>query len=435
MGSFSLTCAVSGFPIHVGDPVRALLLCSGPYAHEERPVYIDDSYVPRTWPLRARYNDYGSIEDVEEGPQRDVWLSVLDRDLVEVGVGDNSCHDVAVRRGMTFEALLDGVQEGRVAVQREKYGSERATPEQHEASCAELGQPTLRSVEALLPAVMWKGRYLVDEIHDGARVRWDGSGDDFRNREPLRAAQSALSERFACVLTAGSGSYADAEELRVFMAPGKRADGHDRRIYTRETSPALPLDLCCIREDVYSGLIGIPVEGDYDFKRRRYAHNAVSVHVEQARAGLRLFRERWRARRDGPRGETPRRLVDTLAWEAEEAFERESQARRAFRREDLGTSFLTQDRKPFLIGLATHAWALACDDAVSDEQLDAFATVVGEFTHLNRVMARLRIPWRPAWPIGPQCSEWRDHVRLVQVLGRVARAAAKEQREERAKWS
>ncbi len=123
MGSFAYTCAISGLPIGAGDKVRYLLLTKNPfYTEGGHNCYIHGVWFPRTFPLRAEYNDYGSIENIQEGPMRNVILEALQIDLIEQGWGENTCHDVPTTKDMTFDELLEAVQEGRCKV------SDRAFP-------------------------------------------------------------------------------------------------------------------------------------------------------------------------------------------------------------------------------------------------------------------------------------------------------------------
>ena len=62
MGSFDFTCSLSGLGIRAGDPVKYFLLTDNPYEDTQTVCSPHDLYVPRTWPLRAEYNDYGTIE-------------------------------------------------------------------------------------------------------------------------------------------------------------------------------------------------------------------------------------------------------------------------------------------------------------------------------------------------------------------------------------
>jgi hypothetical protein len=117
MGCFSFTCAISGLPIDAGDKVRYCLLTEGPYP-EERKHHIHDEWAPRTWPLRAVYNDYGSVEKVEKGAAKDAWMDGFRFDAVTKGWGENQSHDVATSKKMTWSTLLYAIWEGRLSVRR-----------------------------------------------------------------------------------------------------------------------------------------------------------------------------------------------------------------------------------------------------------------------------------------------------------------------------
>ena len=109
---------ISGLPITEGDRVRYFLLTENPY--EDTLICSNtDLYFPRTYPLSAVYNHYGSIEDYDpDCPQIVGLLEQFKRDLVPVGIGDNQCHDVATRKDMGFEKVLKAVWERRILVDR-----------------------------------------------------------------------------------------------------------------------------------------------------------------------------------------------------------------------------------------------------------------------------------------------------------------------------
>ena len=67
MGCFAYTCAISGLPIDSGDKVRYLLLTKNPYfSHAGSIVMPDGEWFPRTFPIKAWYNDYGSVEHIDD---------------------------------------------------------------------------------------------------------------------------------------------------------------------------------------------------------------------------------------------------------------------------------------------------------------------------------------------------------------------------------
>ena len=117
MGSFSTTCAVSGLPIQAREPVRFLLLTENPHS-DWALSYPHSIWLPRTWPLRALYNDYGGVEEVEDGATRRAWMDVLKMDLVELPVGENEYHDLATSKDMPFEKFLKALWKNRVFVRR-----------------------------------------------------------------------------------------------------------------------------------------------------------------------------------------------------------------------------------------------------------------------------------------------------------------------------
>jgi hypothetical protein len=115
MGSFATTCTVSGLPIEAGDAVRYLLLTENPYKNEGNCLPYS-LWVPRVLPIKARYNDYGSIERYETGEAQRAWADLFRIDLCPVGQGDNPFHDLPTSKDMPFEAMLNAVWENRVRV-------------------------------------------------------------------------------------------------------------------------------------------------------------------------------------------------------------------------------------------------------------------------------------------------------------------------------
>jgi len=68
MGCWNETCFMSNLPIRHGDPVVAFITAQGgwePTKHRARAsfCYPGDEEEPISLPIKARYNDYGSIED------------------------------------------------------------------------------------------------------------------------------------------------------------------------------------------------------------------------------------------------------------------------------------------------------------------------------------------------------------------------------------
>lgn len=118
MGCFDYRCAISGLPIKWHDPVRFMLMVKnpGPYVAMACDAAHDDSlWKPRCIPIKARYNDYGSVEGMK-GLELDLMLEGLRRDIVPREQGENEYHDVPVSVDMPLEELLRALWETRVLV-------------------------------------------------------------------------------------------------------------------------------------------------------------------------------------------------------------------------------------------------------------------------------------------------------------------------------
>ena len=220
MGSFDYTCCVSGLPISDGTPIRYLLLTENPYnSPAEHTCYIDDRWALRTFPLRAEYDDYGSVQIVQEGLLRDIWLEGFKRDLVERGTGDNSCHDVPVRKDMTFEQMLTAIWEGRVLVACKQ--PETSLPVEPSRPIHK-GIPTIQRVRKILRKAglklsdgMLADGCVVDLQKPGfVRVRIEQERNNFA---PFADLQQLFKPYFATMITTGTGAYPAAAEL--WLAP------------------------------------------------------------------------------------------------------------------------------------------------------------------------------------------------------------------------
>lgn len=70
MGCWSETCLVSNLPINAGDPVVAFLIAHDHYRGDGKDFsgtcYATDKAIPINLPIKADYNDYGSIEKFDE---------------------------------------------------------------------------------------------------------------------------------------------------------------------------------------------------------------------------------------------------------------------------------------------------------------------------------------------------------------------------------
>lgn len=420
MGSFAATCVASGFPIDAGDQVRWFLLTQNPYWDGGFVCDMHGLWVPRTWPIKAKYNDYGSIEGWSaDDPLVDNVLAGLAKDLVEVGVGDNSIHDVAVRRGLDFATLLDGVWEGRVRVQREVGWREDVTAIQalrgeveKPEPLAAGAMPTLQLVDAALASVERpaNARYLVDVVADSVRVRWDGLSHDYGNEnEWLAKAQVVLGRFFSVGHVAGTGSYSYGGELRVFRQPGKDEKGHPRRgCALDEKAKPLLVQQAMVREDVWQALIS---GESADWEKRPLSVDVFTADVQDYTDRL------LKAQQED--GENPNRVRRMFALD-----ERMSDRPRH------GSRLIAEDVVPFSVGLASHYAMLLDAGKVTPDVVRAIA----EFTYVHHALGNVRYVWRPGTTAGAQCGEWSPHAAFMETLAGVAKARAVEQDAERAAW-
>lgn len=405
MGSFASTCCVSGLPIEAGDAVRYLLLTQNPYCTGGFVCESHGRWIPRTWPVRAVYNDYGSIERWEKSPVQELIMKGFQADLVEVGVGDNSIHDVAVKKDMSFEGLLEAVWEGRVMVKRNLW------EDSFERDVIKPGNqipetpkwiPSLHNVEAVLSEIQLEGqqRYLVDDQEGRIRVRWDGlSGDYGKDEEHLLKAKALLEKTFAVVLTAGSGTYAHSIELLCFMAPGKDENGYDRRIHHEEEKPPLLIQQAMIREDVWQALIGLKLSCDWG----RSTNN-----INDYRESVSRFFTKLQAQREKLLESNPKGILSY--WEIERAG-----------REEYGAFLLSKDIVPFVFGLSSHSNILI-EDGHADED---FANLVAEFSFIWKILMDVRYVWRPSDTAGPQFGEYKNHLAFLRAMVKTGLGAKK----------
>lgn len=82
---------ISGLPITYRDEVRMLLVSEHPRAvHGVHLIDASGKWIPRTFPVRGTYDDYGGVEI---NPKSELMLNLMIRglqeDLYELEVGEN----------------------------------------------------------------------------------------------------------------------------------------------------------------------------------------------------------------------------------------------------------------------------------------------------------------------------------------------------------
>lgn len=425
MGSFALTCTISDLPIHAGTPVRFLLLSQNPYDDSIR-CHSHSTWVPRTFPLRAEYSDYGSVENVQEGIERDLWMEGFQHDLIEVGVGDNSCHDVPATKDMGFDHLLTALWERRVRVQCKDRGRRTVAD----------GHPTLQTVSTTLRDAGFTVNagdrsagtgYLVDERYLGSvRVRWASYGGSDEHVAALQLLRPVLQAYWVEIIP-GSGSYAAPVELVVRPT----IDGPIPDTQAEDLVPIPPLGLrvesAMIREDVWQALLRQPVMRGWTQQRATFQeyvdhahlywnktveHTRRRIHLEH---GTHVLEEVWP------------KILNHLAFDSDS-----DDGDEVGRGTDPIAGYCGREMVPYGFGLTGH-WRLMVeryvDGSASDGVVEAFLRTVAETAWVNDALGSVRYWWRPSYSVGPQYGEWKHHEQLHRALATIAKQERARERE------
>lgn len=417
MGSFDFTCCVSGLPIGADDPVRYLLLTEqlpGEDRHK-----LESHWVLRTPPLRGRYNDYGLAEVLQRGPAQDVWLDVLQLDLIETGPGDNTFHQVAVRKDMSFEEVQTAIWMDCLLVKdRLSLETYQDTQLLKLSSLAVDRLALLKNTEELLhpsiPTVQRVRTMLLDaglELSDGkftpgyvvstydttghVRIRW-GGGDASNHVEVLSQIQGLLSEKFSTMLTTGTGEYPKAAEMVVAAKPLDPSDRSYLSVGIEPKPQSLHVAQAMIREDIWQAICGLRHEfrdfprtcEDYKIDVRQYWYHCHKIHR------LSTDREQRTFLRTFISGASAQQLQDRLVYSLGKHFD------------------LMLEKDP------------------SEAELEEFLDSLGETLYVQKILRTLRYQWHPAGPTGPQCGEWNLHRDFLQRLKDIADCVIKQQAED-----
>lgn len=274
MGSFNATCIISNLPIEAGTPVRFVNLVRStfhPDGNDHR-CYVTGRWHLRGPAIRAQYNDYGSIEKIQDGLAARVMFESLAQEAVEKGVGDNQFHDVEVRPGMDRKAWLKALWEGRVYVQdgrprRKHPDGTYKSPEPEE------GIPSLARMEALIQnfgSTLSKDHgdpgFMADEVSRGfIRIRNGRTTAQTPDQELESLADFVRKAGYAAMVTCGTGSYADNAEILVAPLPARDnkhifADGMTENEFLKKQIASRPVTQAMIREDVWQFLLNTELD-------------------------------------------------------------------------------------------------------------------------------------------------------------------------------
>lgn len=114
MGCWNQTCGLTQLHIRHGDEVMVFAMVKN--RKVDSLCYSTPFYSPIMMPFYAKYDDYGGGEECS-GLGLPIVMDVLKRNLVELPVGDNKYHDIAVKReDFNDQLFFEACQEHRMFV-------------------------------------------------------------------------------------------------------------------------------------------------------------------------------------------------------------------------------------------------------------------------------------------------------------------------------
>lgn len=466
MGSFDFTCAVSNMPLHVGDKIRYVMLTKSPYSDEK-------GWFVRSFPIKAEYNDYGSIENWDsKDPMIKTLMSGFQIDMVEKGVGDNTVHDRSVKLDMEFSELIERFhQSGLLVVDRyakQKFDDlkhrarmdavdamledGKSKPKKDERTEAEIrrdyevaeckkdlasGRASLRAVErALLNAgydIALADKYSaksgkamhVDVIaHGHCRVRVASYDEGGTHEKVLTTVMAALSPHFSVMLTEGSGRYSYGPELQVMTCFKARTKDHEplRTIHPLkdESAQFLPCMPAMIHEEVWQSMVNAPAKTyDYNSETGKGKHRKITLEDSKKALQEVINVTRGRASKSTLKragfGEGLARDTDL-----DDPLSEFLQGDIIQRIE--GAWALGKDAIPYCTGLATHfRILLKILRTVPTEQIYPTLDQVAEYMFVQDRLFEIRVDLKPSTYFGPQFGEYDKHAYAYGEWAKIAK--------------
>lgn len=436
MGSFNATCIVSNLPIEAGDPVRFLALARSKY-HPDGNDHV--CYVSGRWhihgvPLKAKYNDYGVVEDLEDSFTTRTFFHTLSLGAVEKGVGDNSCHDVAVRLDMDEDGWIEALWEGRVEIDDNRTQSssrkvremmKRINPDGPSEPGERgyeppVGMPSLRRIEEILKGEGlplssggFEEGFLIDEVAQGfVRIRNGGLSSNAKDLNPLLLHLHAAG--YAAMITMGTGSYAHGKgEILVAALPPTDPDVHlhSQGLAPDQYEKPRPVSLAMIREDVWQILLNTPIES--------WTGSSIITFESFLSDAMKALEEDW-AHTQRHRG--IRKAVVNDADAAREPLLEELDRSDAF---DYGTKNLFTGSLSGHEGVSglgfREAYNIGLDRAESKEEAVGFVTNLAETIYVQWGYSVLHGQWHPTTN-SDQEGRWKEHraflLKLAEIKGR-----------------
>ncbi len=365
MGSFAMTCAISGLPIEAGDEVKFFLLTENPYVGNKNhnACYSTDWWFPRTFPIDGKYNDYGLVENIKKDFMTNLWLDGLKLDIIPQGIGDNQIHDISTSKYMSFKEFLDALQEGRIFV-RQDVGMKNLKKDPNKK--LPLYVPTLKNIHEIISDKLNVDDYLIDEKQHGAvRVRFSRFGNSIEQHINKLNKIKELMKQFSTVVKSGSGgNYA---ELMIYTPPNKE----HHQVVDFNKDEWLKVSFAMVRLDVWQALLNI------NFNHLKKINSLVRKVYDNK---------------------------DILYWKyPNEVYS------------------LYKEEVPFTVDIATH-WKIFLDNKlkIDDQELELFFNSVSEMILIKNELFHLRYMWRPSTISGVQFGEYDKHLEFFSQMFNIA---------------
>ena len=113
MGCWNKTCGLSRLPIFAGEDVYFFFLAQNVDSTDR--CYATAFWSPNLLNFQAKYNDYGGIEEIVEGPHTKSLTETMRKRIKPMEQGDNRYHDIPVDPStITLEDMQEAIHENRL---------------------------------------------------------------------------------------------------------------------------------------------------------------------------------------------------------------------------------------------------------------------------------------------------------------------------------
>lgn len=427
MGSFDMSCAISGLSIECGTEMKMLLLTENPYSDGRGGFEPTSYWIPRAPAISCEYDDYGRGGSFEEEEIKSLWMKGLSVDMIEQGIGDNQYHDPETTKDMSFESMLDAANEQRLFVDR-RMRNRGFTPsnKEEEKPNRKDGIPSFSIVSKILRDAGLvvnggeKGVY-VDEIeYEQTRVRMAGYRTAEENTEKLNKIYNSHLKQFAGTVT----KMRDVE-LKLFPHPMS-----DHVVGYREEEEYSAISTCMVRQDVWDAILAIktnPWYVDHEITSQHYKDGMDSFHNGYVKKTQELKELREKAKLETDEEKKQSLLTAIYLKNA---------------RSDIDNDY-GRDRNPILYSMSSMSnsfdgftlslrghYEIAVKEGLMSEKV---LSGISDITYISYVMMMNNLRWMPSLYSGQE-SYWGVKSDLHQSIADIAKKCKASYDENREEW-